>query len=376
MASSCSVDSSPIPRPSASVARPSASPPAASEFGVSLERVAEGFDLPTAMVEVPGGRFLISELGGTIRYTDDAEVILDLSERIGEIEGEQGLLGIALHPDFPSDPRLFVSYTRADDASVVASYALPPDGSPIRGTASRVIVVPQPDVIHNGGHIAFGPDGYLYLALGDGGPQGDPRADGQNTYTLLGKILRLDVSAAAGYEPPADNPFVAGGGAPEVWAYGFRNPWRFSFDRATGDLWIGDVGEAAWEEINVGPAGAGGLNFGWSRFQGSQCYREADCDPTGIRMPVAEYPHSAPSGVVGGYVYRGSALGELAGQYVYGDLYGKGIWALDPVSPSEEPRLVIDWTDVLVSFAEDRDGEIYLLAFNEGAVYRFVPSPG
>ena len=342
----------------------------------TLELVAGGFESPISMVDVGGGRFLVAERPGTIRYVDSDEPTLDLSEEIGQIEGEQGLLGIALHPEYPADPRLFVAYTSRANTTVVMAFEVSATGLPATTMPQTVIEIEHPGVVHYGGHIAFGPDGYLYIGLGDGGAgDGDPLAEGQNSYTLHGAILRVDVSVPDGYEVPRDNPFVGGGGAPEVWAYGLRNPWRFSFDRQVGNLWIGDVGEMQREEINLAPAGHGGLNFGWSRYEGTECFRPGDCDPDGLIMPVAEYDHGdGPSAVVGGYVYRGTAFPALVGRYLYGDIYSGEIWALDSEDPHASPELTFECGCIIASFAEDAAGELHVLALNDGAIYRLVPA--
>lgn len=366
------------PSPSTN-ASPTASSEAIPPTIGTFELVADGFRNPTSMIDAGGGRFLVAERSGRMRYVGADVLTLDLSERIGELQGDQGLFGMALHPLYPADPRLFVAYSSTGGATVLASYELPPNGMPITAAPETVIEVPYPDVLHYGGHMAFGPDGYLYLGLGDGGPVGDPRGDGQNPHTLLGTILRLDVAAHSGYAIPEDNPFVGGSlGAPEVWLYGLRHPWRFSFDRETGDLWIGDVGEEHREEIDLAPAGRGGLNFGWSRYEGTQCFRPSDCDPAGLTMPVAEYQHAeGASGVVGGYVYRGAALGSLVGRYLYGDIFSGRIWALDSQDPDASTELIFECRCIVTSFAEDTAGELYVVAFDEGAIYRLaVPATG
>ncbi len=384
LVSSCTAEI-PLPaEPGASAGTPSPaqiapSAPATRHHGAEapigrIETVAEGFESPTDMVQI-GGRFLVAERAGTIRYIDIDTPVLDLSDSIGSIEGERGLLGIAVHPNYPTDRRLFVAYTSRANTTVVMSYQLTSDGVPETTSPQSVIEVAQSGIFHYGGHIAFGPDGYLYIGLGDGGAgNGDPLSDGQNSFTLLGAILRLDVSVLSGYRIPPDNPFVVGGGASEVWAYGLRNPWRFSFDRQTGNLWIGDVGETLREEINLAPAGHGGLNFGWARYEGTRCFRANDCSTEGLTMPVAEFDHGdGASAVVGGYVYRGTALPVLVGRYLYGDIYSGEVWAIDSEDPHEAARLAFACQCILSSFAEDRDGELYALGFDDGAIYKLVP---
>ncbi|HEY9014425.1 MAG TPA: PQQ-dependent sugar dehydrogenase, partial [Gemmatimonadales bacterium] len=244
---------------------------------------------------------------------------------------------------------------------------------------TELLSVDQPGPSHNGGQILFGPDGFLYLGLGDGGSRdGNDRGRGQSLGDLLGNILRIDVSAGAGYQVPPDNPFVGQAGArPEVWSYGFRNPWRFTFDRATGDLYIGDVGEQDWEEIDRAPAaeGAGrGLNYGWSIMEGSHCLRGSSCDQTGLTLPILEYSHSEGCAVTGGYVYRGSALPQLQGQYLYAD-FCQG-WVRSLRMEGSTP-VVTDWPalspgSLVTSFGEDSAGELYIVS-GAGTVYKIVP---
>ncbi|MBZ0090469.1 MAG: PQQ-dependent sugar dehydrogenase, partial [Thermoanaerobaculia bacterium] len=231
---------------------------------------------------------------------------------------------------------------------------------------------------HNGGMIAFGPDGFLYHGSGDGGSAGDPWDNARDRHSLLGKLLRLDV-AAEPYAIPADNPFARGGGAPEVWAFGLRNPWRFSFDRATGELWIGDVGQNAWEEVNVeDPKRGGGRNYGWKTMEGLHCFSpRRGCDPAGLELPVHEYGHDAGCAVTGGYVYRGQALPELTGAYLFSD-YCKGtLWSLARGPQGQATVTVLLETRMLVSsFGEDEAGELYLCDHGNGAIFRIVAAPG
>ena len=235
------------------------------------------------------GRIWVVKADGTTL----SEPLVDLRSSI-KSGGEQGLLGLALHPGFPTDPHLYVDFTNPDGDTVVASLTVDP-ADPNRAdpaTLKQLLFQKQPFANHNGGALAFGPDGDLYVSLGDGGSGGDPQGNGQNTNSLLGKILRLDVDNAAGghdYAIPAGNPFAASGGAPEIWLYGLRNPWRMSFDRATGDLWIGDVGQNSFEEVDVARAGVGGLNFGWNRMEATHCYDTLFCSQDGLTPPVSEY---------------------------------------------------------------------------------------
>ena len=298
------------------------------------------------------------------------ELMVDLSGRLRS-GGEQGLLGLALHPRFPDDPRVFVSYTNKDGDSVIASLTLA-RGDPNRldpGSQRSVLFLRQPFANHNGGDVKFGPDGYLYAFFGDGGGGGDPEGNGQDRTALLGKVLRLDIDrpeADRGYSSPPDNPFVDGVGRDEVWLMGMRNPWRNSFDRATGDLWIGDVGQGAWEEIDVARAGVGGLNFGWNRMEGNHCYPPgSDCTKEGLTPPVTEYGRDLGCTVVGGYVYRGAAVPALAGVYVFADYCSGRIFAIDPRTDDfREPEEVGGGGNGISSFGEDAAGELYVTHLN------------
>ena len=354
---------------------------------ISLEVVVGGLDAPLAATHAGdgSGRLFVAEQGGTVRIVRDGtladEPLLDISDRISA-GGERGLLGLAFHPDFGADPRVFVDYTDRAGNTVVSSF--PVDGDRA-DTADETIIlqVEQPYGNHNGGAIAFGPDGYLYVALGDGGAGGDPHDFGQALDTHLGKILRIDVDSPSddrAYSIPADNPFVDEAGArPEIWLTGLRNPWRMSFDRETGDLWIGDVGQGDWEEVDVARAGAGGLNFGWNLREGFECYPPdlGECASDGLTMPVAAYDHGFGCAVTGGVVYRGSAQPELAGGYVFADACSGNVWLLDPASDErQEPVLVLDSGRAISSFGEDEAGEAYATDLGSGELLRIVATGG
>ncbi len=278
---------------------------------------------------------------------------------------EEGLLGLAFSPRFQSDGRVFIDYSAGNPRrSVLARFNV--SGGVMDMASERVILeVPQPFANHNGGQLAFGPDGYLYWGLGDGGSEGDPRQNGQKLDTLLSSILRLDVSGD-GYVVPPDNPFVSVPGAlPEKYAYGLRNPWRFSFDPATGDLWVGDVGQDKWEEIDRIVVGG---NYGWSIMEGLECYRTPNCDQTGLTLPRAVYGHDLGCAIIGGYVYRGGAMPELQGWLVYGDYCSGRVWALDAVSNSA-PVLLANSGHPIASFGVLPNGEIVALSFDK-AIYQ------
>jgi glucose/arabinose dehydrogenase len=297
--------------------------------------------------------------------------MVDLSDRLRS-GGEQGLLGLAVHPDFPTDARVFVNFTDLSGDTVIASLGVDQDDTNRIDPESfrQILFIDQPYANHNGGGVAFGPDGYLYLALGDGGSGGDPQDNGQRTDRLLGKILRIDVDTGDPYGIPDGNPFVDADGMDEIWHYGLRNPWRFSFDRETGDLWIGDVGQGGWEEIDVAREGEGGLNFGWNRMEGAHCYGGDGCSQDGLALPVTEYGRDLGYTVIGGYVYRGEAFPFLAGVYLFAD-YGSGrIFAIDGAKSSlSEPTQVGSVDGNASAFGEDAGGELYVTTL-DGVIYR------
>ncbi|MEX2355747.1 MAG: PQQ-dependent sugar dehydrogenase [Thermaerobacterales bacterium] len=350
--------------------------------GFGLERVAGGLSEPLYVTD-PGdgsGRIVITERGGRVLTLGEGapspEPFLDLGEAVATQNSEQGLLGLAFHPDYEDNGLLFVSYTRAGDgSSVIARYRRDPDAPgrmPERDLT--VLTVTQPYGNHNGGLIKFGPDGYLYVGLGDGGGAGDPLGHGQNTGTLLGTILRLDVDVAGGYAVPAGNPFVNLAGRDEIWALGLRNPWRFSFDRATGDLYTADVGQAAREEINFQPADhPGGANYGWNPWEGTHRFRPGQEPVSDPVFPVTEYETRIDGcAVTGGYVYRGQAVPELTGVYVYGDFCSGTLRGLRRVDGAWQSA-VLAHTDLRISsFGEDQGGELYVVDY-AGAVYRMAP---
>ena len=360
----------------ASPSTPATPPPAPFDpaaIRLTLDPVATlpGRPLDIANAGDGGGRLFVAEQGGTIRIVRGGEVaaqpFLDLSSRTAA-GGERGLLGLAFHPRFPDDPRLFVNYTDLAGDTVVASYAVSTPGADRVDPATETVLlrIDQPFGNHNGGGLAIGPDGYLYIAMGDGGSAGDPHDNGQRLDTLLGKILRIDVDdrpAGRAYGIPTDNPFVGRAGArPEAFLYGLRNPWRISFDRATGDLWIGDVGQGASEEIDVLRAGSpGGANYGWARMEGFHCYPSGDgCARPELTLPVAEYGHDLGCAVTGGAVYRGSAFPALAGGYVFSDACSGLLWVIDAArSDRQEPTIVGETGRSIAGFGEDEAGELY-----------------
>ncbi len=298
----------------------------------------------------------------------------DISDRlIPDARSEEGLLGLAFSPTFERDGLVYLYYSAGPPRrSVLSRFRVVSDA--IDPASEQVILeIPQPFANHNGGQIAFGPDGYLYVALGDGGSGGDPLGNGQNLGELLGSILRIDVSVPSGYRVPPDNPFVGVEGArPEIYAYGLRNPWRFSFDRATGALWAGDVGQNRWEEVDRIVAGG---NYGWNILEGPECFRAPDCDRTGLVLPRAWYGREAGAcAVIGGYVYRGRAMPELDGWFVYGDFCNGRIWAVNTADDSSPPVLLTETGHAISSFGELPDGELVVLTFDR-AVYRLERVP-
>ncbi len=378
--------------PSGSIPGSTNPPLATGPDHLRLERVVEGLSDPIGITHAGdgSGRLFVVEQIGVIRVVEAdgtlrSDPFIDLTDRVAIGEpgsSEMGLLGLAFHPDFEVNRRLFVHYSRlADGATVLSELTAASDGETADRASERVmLVVEQPFPNHNGGQVSFGPDGYLYLGLGDGGSGGDPLGNGQNRGTLLGKILRFDVDAsrAAGkqYAIPADNPFATDGsapgeGLPEIWAYGLRNPWRFSFDRESGDLYIGDVGQGDWEEIDRQPGDStGGDNYGWNVMEGRHCF-QAGCDQAGLVKPIAEYDHSLGCAVIGGYVYRGARQPDLLGVYIFGDFCDGRIFTLHVDEGTITPKEVLRRPIEISSFGEDEAGEIYLVDL-DGGLYRVV----
>lgn len=327
-------------------------------------------DMPVAMAVREGDRTLyVAEQTGRLRAVTDGRVapgaVVDLSGEVSE-GNEQGLLGVAFHP---SGDFLYLDWTDREGHTHVTEWAFA-DG---RATGRRdVLVQRQPYANHNGGQLAFGPDGHLYVALGDGGSGGDPHGNGQNTGTWLGKILRIDPRGTP-YTVPRDNPFVGRPGAkPEIWAYGLRNPWRFTFDRLTGDMWIGDVGQNSWEEVDFAPKGKGGRNYGWNQREGRHPFKGEAKE--GMVDPVIEYSlrEDGNCSVIAGYVYRGKRIPHLSGRFLYGDFCAGWVRSVpaDRPGPGEQEGRV----EQLSSFGEDRDGELYALSL-AGPVYRLDAGP-
>ncbi|HVT44354.1 MAG TPA: PQQ-dependent sugar dehydrogenase [Thermoanaerobaculia bacterium] len=328
------------------------------------------------------GRLFILEQAGRIRVFQNGallpEPFLDIAGRV-RFGGEQGLLGLAFHPDFAANGFFFVNYTDSNGDTVVARYRLTADGAKgDPGSESVILHIEQPFGNHNGGKIAFGRDGFLYIGMGDGGSGGDPGNRAQNLGTLLGKMLRLDVDGASPYAIPPDNPFVSVAGARvEIWALGLRNPWRFTFDRATGDLFIGDVGQNMWEEINHQPGvSRGGENYGWRRMEGFHCFNpSSNCNDGSLTLPILEYDRGEGCSVSGGYRYRGNRIAGLQGAYLFGDYCAGTIWAARQQGDGSWHREVLLRTSLAISsFAEDEAGEVHVVD-HRGGVYRIEQTP-
>jgi len=368
--------------------------PTVSAQGLSLAFTPVATDLvrPVLVVD-PGdgsGRLFLVQQTGQILVRDSTGVLatpfLDIGSQVSCC-GEQGLLGLAFHPNYASNGLFYVDYTDVAGDTVVAEYQVSAGDPDIADPASArvLLTVAQPYANHNGGNLAFGPDGYLYIGFGDGGSGGDPLGNGQNLETLLGSILRIDVDAAdpgLEYAIPADNPFAGNPTARhEIWAWGLRNPWRFSFDRATGDLFIGDVGQSAVEEIDFQDAASpGGENYGWSIMEGSTCYGGGvDCNDGSLVLPILEYGHDVGSAVTGGYRYRGSSQPRLRGMYLYAD-YGSGlVWGTVPRCDAQwQSEVLADTPYAISTFGEGADGELYLTdyAATGGTVYHVTVAAG
>lgn len=347
-----------------------------------LPVITEGVEAPVFLTHAGdrSGRLYLAEQAGRIRVIAQGHMLstpfLDIADRVW-FGGERGLLGVAFHPDYHRNGRVFVNYTRRGDGATVLSEFR---RSAVPGAALQderiVMVVAQPHPNHNGGMIAFGPEGLLYIGRGDGGAGGDPDNRGQDPHDLLGKILRIDVNAGAPYAIPRDNPFAAGGGRPEVYAVGLRNPWRFSFDPATGALWVADVGQNLWEEVDLVTRGG---NYGWRVMEGTHCFNPPQACQTagtaGLVKPVIEYRHEAGRcAVIGGMLYRGQAVPPLQGHYIYGDFCSGEIFAFKAPGGGgipAEPAVVLRTGFQISSFGQDEAGELYVLD-HSGGVYRLI----
>lgn len=387
VAAGTAISPSAAPQATTPAANPQSGVPAGSvtafpnAAGYTWAQVGNGLIAPTDLAAPAdgSGRLLVLEQAGVIRVVAGGNTLpapfLDITDRVGRNGSERGLLGIALHPNYTKNGFFYVNYTDQNGNTVIARFTVSSADPNRADPASEKVIlhVQQPYPNHNGGSMVFGPDGYLYMGLGDGGSQGDPNGNGQSTDTLLGKLLRIDVNNGDPYTIPDSNPFKKGGGKPEIWAYGLRNPWRFSFDRLTGDLYIADVGQDKWEEIDFLPAGApGGTNFGWNYREGKHPYKGNP--PAGLKLtePVYDYSHSEGCSVIGGFVYRGESLPEFRGIYLFTDYCSGTIWGmLRDASGAWQTQTLFQQSGMNISsFGQDANGEIYILDQASGAVYR------
>jgi glucose/arabinose dehydrogenase len=357
--------------------------PSNGSIQIDLVPLVPGITNPTNLVSPNDGsdRLFVTAKPGQIQIISKDQLLpqpfLDINDLV-DLEGsdERGLLGMAFSPNYATDRFFYVDYTRQPDgATIIARYSVSKDNPNVADPNSGVTVlkIDQPQPNHNGGQLAFGPDGYLYIGMGDGGGQGDQHGtigNGQSLNTLLGKILRIDVNNTDRYTIPSSNPFGT-----EIWDYGLRNPWRFSFDRLTGDLFIADVGQNTYEEIDFQPTNDhGGENYGWRIMEGKHCYNPSNgCDQTGLTLPVAEYTHDFGCSITGGYVYRGPKYPQLQGLYFFGDYCSGIIWTLQRDAKGDWQMIKrLDAGFTISSFGEDQSGELYVLGFDDGTVYRLV----
>jgi len=356
-----------------------------SSFATTLTEVSSGFERPVAVTNTGyDERLFVVEQTGRIRILEDGQVLatpfLDVSAKIST-GGERGLLSVAFHPDYDDNGRFFVNYTDRAGNTVISEYRVSSEPNVAAADSERVLLTfEQPYANHNGGQLAFGLDGYLYIGTGDGGAANDPLNAGQDLSTLLGKLLRIDVDNDVDngdpYAVPEGNPFVGQEGArPEIWAYGLRNPWRFSFDQQTGDLFIADVGQNAFEEVNFQPSSStGGENYGWRVAEGAHCFEPAQgCDTAGITMPIMEYSHRSGAGrsITGGYLYRGNAVSTLEDAYIFGDFVSGNIWASTFNGENWATVQLFNTNYAIAAFGQDAAGELYVLDYNTGTLYRF-----
>ncbi len=351
--------------------------------GLSLEEVVTGLSSPVLLTHAGDGRLFIVEQGGRIRIVANGQLLgtpfLDIRNIVLH-QGERGLLSVAFHPDYETNGFFYVYHTDQGGDSRVARYTGSGNTADV-SSGLTIMTIGQPFENHNGGQLAFGADGMLYVALGDGGSGGDPLGHGQNTATILGSILRIDVDnpdAGLNYGIPSDNPFFGSGTARgEIWVYGLRNPWRFAFDDTDGRLYVADVGQSSFEEVNVVNAAAGGLNFGWNVMDGMRCFNAATCDQSGLVLPVLHYDNTGFGGncsITGGYVYRGLELTNLQGHYFYSDFCGGFLrsFRFNNGALADEQDWGLDAGSV-TSFGQDFNGELYMVVA-EGAVLKIVAS--
>ncbi|HXV87018.1 MAG TPA: PQQ-dependent sugar dehydrogenase [Gemmatimonadales bacterium] len=348
---------------------------------IALEVVASGLASPVH-ASAPAGdpRLFVVEQAGRIRVIENGQVrsapFLDITDRVLD-GGERGLLSVAFHPDYAANGLVYVNYTDNQGDTRVERYTRSADPNRLdTASAMLILTVDQPFANHNGGHQMFGPDGMFYIGLGDGGSGGDPRGNGQNLNALLGKLLRIDVDGGSPYVIPADNPFAGQAGRRgEIWAYGLRNPWRFAFDPVDRLLYIADVGQARWEEVNAMPQDQPAVNYGWNTMEASVCYGAASCNRTGLTLPVLEYDHGEGCSVTGGAVYRGQAIPGLAGHYLYADYCGGWLrsFRYHDGRATDRREWDVGPLTAVSSFGHDAAGELYVLS-RSGTIYRIIPT--
>jgi len=355
-------------------------PPPLEQLNLTLKPVASGFAKPLYLTHAHDQRLFVVQQAGQIMIIEGGVTrptpFLDIKTRVGSNGNEQGLLSVAFHPNYQKNGLFYVNYTNLEGSTTIARYHVSADPNVADEISEQILLtIPQPYSNHNGGHILFGPDGYLYIGMGDGGAANDPHNNGQSLNTLLGKILRLDVDTGSPYGVPQDNPFITTAAArPEIWSFGWRNPWRMAFDAATGDLYVADVGQNQYEEVDVELAGSGGgQNYGWRLMEASHCFNPTSCDPATLKvvMPIAEYPHSQGCSVTGGYVYHGTQFPQLNGVYIYGDYCTGTLWGLrHEADGSWSQAELLASGKIISSFGLDAAGELYLIDHRSGEVWQ------
>ncbi len=354
--------------------------PSVAPARIRLEQIGDDFRSPVYVTSPPGdSRLFVVEQAGRIRIVKNGQTLpepfLDIASSVRS-GGERGLLSMAFHPDYRANGWFFVNYTDRNGDTHVERFKVTANPDVADPLSFRLILkVDQPYANHNGGLVMFGPDGMLYIGMGDGGNGGDPRGNGQNSHALLGKMLRINVSRAEPYTIPVGNPFADGkDGAPEVWATGLRNPWRFAFDRGAGTLYIADVGQDRMEEVDVAPATRAGINYGWNIMEGDNCYRLSSCNRDNLEMPVLTYSHTeGVCSVIGGFVYRGRRVPQITGHYFYSDYCRSWLRSFRYRDGVAGDRRTWDIDDIghVVSFGEDSSGEMYIVAEN-GKIFRIA----
>jgi glucose/arabinose dehydrogenase len=354
--------------------------PIPSDFVLKLQEVASGLNNPVYVTSPPGdARLFIVDLIGRIRIVENGQLLatpfLDIVSRVAS-GGERGMLSVAFHPQYRTNGFFYVYFTGNNGEIRIERFSVSANANQANAASAKVILtVAHPRANHNGGLAMFGPDGMLYLGLGDGGGGGDPDHNGQNQTTLLGKLLRINVDSGDPYAIPSGNPFVGRNDArQEIWAMGLRNPWRYAFDRSTGRLYVADVGQDAIEEVNVVTATRAGVNYGWNVLEGSSCYNASTCNKSGFEIPVLEYSHgNNQCSVTGGFVYRGTAMSEIAGSYFYADYCAGWVksFTWNNGAASDQKDWNLGNVGNITSFGEDSSGELYLTSAS-GRVYKFV----